>query len=203
MDVQGEGSSTEDRRRTKADFRFSGARLCFGFAGTLGDRGKAVRYERLTEPSDLGRWCVESGCAESPPTCDTKDLARAKVLREAIQRAGEAMANSKSLSPRDIDIINHFAAQPSGVPRLSADGASVQWISERLDAVLSMVARDLIEVCGSNYRDRVRICGNADCGVPFVDSSRAGARRWCSMTTCGGLAKKRKYRAKSRGEQVS
>lgn len=186
-------------RRTKADFRFNDARLCFSFAGTLGDRGKPVPYERLTRPADLGRWCVESSCAESPPPCDEADLFRAKELREAIQRIGEAMSAGIPPDHRDISIINQAAAKPPAVPQLSTEATSVRWTSERLDEVLSTVARDLIAIVDSEHRDRIRICGNADCGVPFVDNSRAGVRRWCSMTTCGALVKKRTYRAKHRG----
>ncbi|MUN41212.1 CGNR zinc finger domain-containing protein [Actinomadura litoris] len=188
------------RRRTKADFRFDDARLCFGFAGTLADRGKAAPFERLARPDDLGRWCVESGCTGAPPACTEADLVRAKELREAIQRVGEAMAAGVAPGSGDVAAINRAAAEPSSVPELSADAASVRWSGDGVGAVLSTVARDLIALCGSEYRTRVRICGNPDCGVPFVDTSRAGARRWCSMKTCGALAKKRAYRARLRAD---
>ncbi|MEU8924407.1 CGNR zinc finger domain-containing protein [Kitasatospora sp. NPDC048545] len=58
------------------------------------------------------------------------------------------------------------------------------------------VTRGLITLCASEHRTRVRIRANPGCGTPFVDTSRASARRWCSMKTCGALAKTRAYRAK-------
>ncbi|MEU9077920.1 ABATE domain-containing protein [Kitasatospora sp. NPDC048538] len=192
-----EGGRHEGRQRAKADFRFDDARLCFALAGTLADRGTDTPFERLARPEDLGRWSVESGCTTVAPACDEADLGHARRLREAIQRTGQALADEAAPAPEDIALINSAAAEPTSVPELSADAASVRWHGDTVAAVLSMVARDLIELCGSDYRTRVRICGNPACGTPFVDTSRAGARRWCSMKTCGALAKKRTYRARS------
>ncbi len=198
VDMKSDSGPAEQPRRTKADFRFRDARLCFSFAGTLGDRGKPEPYERLTSAADLARWCVESGCVDAPPPCTDADLARAKGLREAIQRVGASIAAGASASSDDIAVINQAATKPPLAPELLPDGASVRWVGNGLDAVLSLVARDLIALCTSPLRERIRICGNAACGVPFVDTSRAGARRWCSMSTCGALSKKRAYRARLR-----
>ncbi len=198
VDMNDEENRPAQQRRTKADFRFQDARLCFSFAGTLGDRGRPQPYERLLTPADLARWCVESGCIGSPPVCSDADLVRAKELREAIQRICEALAAGAATGPGDIAIVNRAAAKPPLAPELGPDGVSVRWVGDGLDAVLSRVARDLIELCASPLRERVRICGNPDCGVPFVDTSRAGGRRWCSMKTCGALSKKRAYRARLR-----
>ena len=39
--------------------------------------------------------------------------------------------------------------------------------------------------------DKVKRCANPECGWLFLDDSRAGKRRWCSMTSCGNRAKAR------------
>ncbi|MBO8200981.1 ABATE domain-containing protein [Streptomyces smyrnaeus] len=191
------GGRRRGRQRTKADFRFDDARLCFAFVGTLADRGTDTPFERLARPNDLGRWSVESGCTKVAPDCTESDLDHARRLREAIQRTGQALADGAPPAREDIALINSAAAEPTSVPELSADATSVRWHGDRVAAVLSMVARDLIELCCSEHRTRVLICGNPACGTPFVDTSRAGARRWCSMKTCGALAKKRTYRARA------
>ncbi|MBO1418158.1 ABATE domain-containing protein [Streptomyces sp. FH025] len=191
-----EGGRSDGRQRAKADFRFDDARLCFAFAGTLADRGTDVRFERLARPEDLSRWAVQSGCTTVAPTCTETDLDHARRLREAVQRTGQALAAETPPDPEDIALINSAAAEPTSVPALSADATTVRWNGGGVAAVLSMVARDLIALCDSEHRTRVRICGNPACGTPFVDTSRAGARRWCSMKTCGALVKKRAYRAR-------
>ena len=40
--------------------------------------------------------------------------------------------------------------------------------------------------------ERVRGCGR--CGWLFLDSSRGGRRRWCSMSTCGNREKASRHR---------
>ncbi|MFE2721561.1 CGNR zinc finger domain-containing protein [Kitasatospora sp. NPDC059327] len=186
----------DGRQRAKTDFRFDDARLCFAFVGTLADRGTDTPFERLARPEDLSRWAVQSACATAPPPCTEADLDRARHLREAIQRTGRALADTVPPSPEDIALVNLTAAEPAPIPELTPDGSTVRWHGDAVTSVLSMVARDLIDLCGSDQRTRVRVCGNPDCGVPFVDASRAGARRWCSMKTCGALVKKRAYRAR-------
>src|SRR5258708_7059779 len=50
--------------------------------------------------------------------------------------------------------------------------------------------------------DRVRRCANPECGWLFLDDSRAGKRRWCSMSACGNRAKARRHYHKSKGEDA-
>ncbi|GHF78538.1 hypothetical protein GCM10018790_65670 [Kitasatospora xanthocidica] len=195
-DTNGKDGGREGRQRAKADFRFDDARLCFAFAGTLADRGTGTPFERLARPEDLSRWAVQSACTTAAPPCAEADLDHARHLREAIQRTGRALADAVPPSPADIALVNRAAAEPPSMPELAPDAATVRWHGDSIAAVLSMVARDLIALCASEHRSRVRLCGNPDCGVPFVDTSRAGARRWCSMKTCGALVKKRAYRAR-------
>ena len=47
-------------------------------------------------------------------------------------------------------------------------------------------------------RDKVRRCANPECGWLFLDDSRAGKRRWCSMLACGNRAKARRHYHRSR-----
>jgi predicted RNA-binding Zn ribbon-like protein len=43
---------------------------------------------------------------------------------------------------------------------------------------------------------RLRICAGNECGWLFLDSSKAGRRRWCSMADCGNRAKARRHYAR-------
>jgi predicted RNA-binding Zn ribbon-like protein len=40
----------------------------------------------------------------------------------------------------------------------------------------------------------VKECDGHDCGWLFLDTSKAGRRRWCSMDVCGNRAKAQRYR---------
>src|SRR5947208_764688 len=55
---------------------------------------------------------------------------------------------------------------------------------------------DDVDLFGGRYAHRIRVCAAEDCGLLFVDASRPGRRRWCSMERCGNLAKVRGHRAR-------
>lgn len=176
-------------RRTKKDFRFQDVRLCFTLPATLGDRGKTP-YERLNVPEDLARWLIELGISDFALQFCEDDLVMTKRVREAIQRAGEALATAHPLDGKDLKEINAIAMVPPPVPQLTEDGRSVIWKTTELRSVLSMISRDLIDLATGPLSAHVKMCANASCRGIFVDESRPKNRRWCSMQTCGNQMKK-------------
>ena len=44
---------------------------------------------------------------------------------------------------------------------------------------------------------RIRECSADDCDLVYLDTSRSGNRRWCSMQRCGNRAKVRAHRARA------
>jgi predicted RNA-binding Zn ribbon-like protein len=68
--------------------------------------------------------------------------------------------------------------------------------------LLSTVARDVLDLLGSDQIDLVRECDGHDCTRFYVDSSRARNRRWCSNTECGNKAKVSAFRERVR-ESIS
>ncbi|MBW8872916.1 MAG: CGNR zinc finger domain-containing protein, partial [Leifsonia sp.] len=44
---------------------------------------------------------------------------------------------------------------------------------------------------------RIRECSAEDCRLVYLDTSRSGTRRWCSMHRCGNRAKVREHRARA------
>jgi predicted RNA-binding Zn ribbon-like protein len=67
-----------------------------------------------------------------------------------------------------------------------------------LPAALSTVARDAIELLSSPLLARVRQCAGTPCTLVFLDASRPGKRRWCSMDDCGNREKAAGLRTKRR-----
>lgn len=46
--------------------------------------------------------------------------------------------------------------------------------------------------------ERIRRCANAECILHFFDTSKNGARRWCSMAGCGNRAKAARHYDRAR-----
>jgi predicted RNA-binding Zn ribbon-like protein len=62
--------------------------------------------------------------------------------------------------------------------------------------MFALLARDTLEPATSPAIVRMRKCASPVCGALFLDGSRPGTRRWCSMDRCGNLAKKTALRAR-------
>jgi predicted RNA-binding Zn ribbon-like protein len=180
-------------------FHWKSGRLCLDFVATVGERWRRS-FERLLTPDDLGRWLLEASLVEAQPRVRRAQLEAARTLREAIYRVAR-LAGEGNPDARDIEEINAWAAKPALAPRLGADARSVTWSAERpVDAALATVARDAVDLLSGPLAGGVRECAAPDCALLFVDHSRPGRRRWCSMSACGNRVKTAAYRYRQAAE---
>ncbi len=181
---------------TDLAFRFTPGRLSLNLVATIGERGYR-NIERLLAPTDFGRWCVESGLTSEPPEVSPKALESVKTLREAVYQTALELRLHQDPNPVDIQIINAWAARSTVVPQLNSDGRSVSWTAiYSVDAALTAIARDAINLFSSSWVERIKACANPECGMLFLDTSRSGQRKWCAMSGngCGNRAKKTAFR---------
>jgi predicted RNA-binding Zn ribbon-like protein len=176
-------------------FHFETGRPCLDFAATLAERmGRS--YDRWQSTADLQRWLAEGGYAISARLTD-RDLAAARTLREAIYRIVSAAAGGKKPKPADIALLNDWAAKPVAAPQLNSSGTeSIVAAKDPFTANLALIARDAIDLVTGPDLARLRECAEHSCSVLFVDLSRPGKRRWCSMSRCGNRMKKAAFRAR-------
>ena len=186
-------------RPRSMEFRLGDRRPCIALSATLGDRGKPEVLERIPDLESLARWCVEGRFLPAPPKISTPELASVRLLREAIYRVACAVRQSRKPLPEDVATINAWAARASLVPELASDGRSADWKSERaLSPVLGTIARDAIDMLTRTAPLRIKLCADPTCRGLFVDESRPGKRRWCSMNFCGNRAKSRTFARRHR-----
>jgi predicted RNA-binding Zn ribbon-like protein len=125
-----------------------------------------------------------------PPGVGADDMPRVRSVRKAINDVARARIAGGARREGDVDAINVAAAEPSLVPHMDVDG-SRRLLPGTATQALSTIARDAIDLFTSPLVDRMRICAADDCGLLFLDASRPGTRRWCSMDWCRDRAKKR------------
>ncbi|MBW8814807.1 MAG: ABATE domain-containing protein [Caulobacterales bacterium] len=187
---------TEDRD----GFRFRGGGPALDLPATLGGRLKPEPQERLQTPQDLARWFRAAGLVAEAPPVTARDLSAAVRLREAIYAAAMARRGGEPAPSPAVAELNRQARAASAAPQLDADGRL------RLEggtaALLSTVAREAIALIGGSQADRIRQCEAEGCALLFLDTSRAGDRRWCSMATCGNKAKVAEFRRRRRGAKA-
>lgn len=173
---------------------FDSGSFALDFAYTGAIDAPAATPEGLHSPDDLTAWMRERfpvavGAARS------RDLFDAVALREAIARLAAAAGRDEPFRTSDVDLVNLYAATPDIPPTLAGGsrqaGRSVQTVAQ----ALSTIARDAVDCFSAGNVGRIRTC-DGDCGLLYLDTSRAGTRRWCSMQRCGNRAKVRAHRAR-------
>jgi predicted RNA-binding Zn ribbon-like protein len=179
-------------------FPLDSGRLSLNAVATHGAR-TTESFDRWQTPADLSRWCVEAKLLAVAPPASPEDLEAARALREVIYRMVQAARTQQPLDRSDIEFLNDWAARPARVPQLMTNGRMVKWAAEEpLEAALVSVARDAIDLLAGESIGRIRECAEESCSILFVDNSRPGKRRWCSMERCGNRIKKKAFRQRQR-----
>lgn len=177
-------------------FHFRSGRPALDLVATIGERWRRA-FERLRVPDDLARWAVEAGLVDVPPRVRGGDLDEARRLRGAVARTVLAWGAATPLPAADVAVVNAFAAGSDLAPQLdAATGGAAPPPTPTIAAVLATVARDAVDLVVAGDPARLRECGAEDCSLLFYDASRPGARRWCSMQTCGNRHKIATYRSR-------
>ncbi|WP_353648614.1 ABATE domain-containing protein [Nakamurella sp. A5-74] len=172
--------------------RFRSGRPCLDFAHTAGPR-ELAEPELILDAASLQRWLGHVLGVDGVRAL-AGDVARAHRLRTAILRVARARATGAGLDAEDIQTINNFADAATPVPQLGVYGTLELSPRVTVAAALSVLARDVIDLVTGPLGSRIRVCAAEGCAFLFVDASRPGTRRWCSMQRCGNLAKVRTHR---------
>lgn len=195
--------------------------LCLDFANTRYWRGTPSPAEELTSPAALLRWCTGAGTAapawlddlaarwDAAPADADATHAEALALRETIFRLFAAGAAGEAPQPADLAALNAALAAAPPRARLRCDApGDWQWeVAAPPDATAPPLAPSLLapvlwsagDLLAGPRRARVRQCANPQCGWLFLDDSKSGNRRWCSMASCGNRAKAHRHYARQKG----
>lgn len=192
-------------------YRFDPGALCLELLVT-GGPGALIRHEVLHTPEDLVRWADQSRLSPTPPALriTDDDVAYARRLRDALARTvvsrvcggGLPELGIEPADAADLDLVNEAAARPPLAPAIGADG-SRGWADGPATGaqLLSTVARDAVDLLTGPYAQRIRMCAGDRCYLLYVDTSRPGRRRWCSMEHCGNRHKVRAHRVRRSGAE--
>lgn len=172
-------------------FRFRGGSIVLDLAATLQGQLKPDPRELLATAEDLDRWLLSAGLATSPPDATAADLTVVHALREAIFTLAGGLGE-QPLDPAARATLNRIAAAPAAAAVLRADGQA-GWEGSAA-SLLASLAREAVQLFGGGEAAHIRQCQSPTCTLFFVDTSRSGDRRWCSMSACGNKAKVAEFR---------
>jgi len=166
--------------------------------------------ETLCTTADLAGWLAAAGLMETVPARVPRAvLEDARALREAVDALVVAAVDGRPAPARAVALVDDWLVFAGTRPQLRVGDDGVPLLGERAAAdsprrALGVIALDAATMLGTpEGRARIRICGADDCSARFYDRSPAGRRRWCSMKTCGNVAKARRHRERARAADGS
>jgi predicted RNA-binding Zn ribbon-like protein len=180
----------------ESGFKFRSGHRALDLTATVSGRKRNAPSDSLKSAADLARWLLAAGLGETTP--DESDLALARSLREAIYGLVLARVRGLPLNRGHRLTINAIAAGIAPFLSLTDEGVATTFGTVR--QLLTGLALETIALVGSEEGSRLRQCEAESCAVLFLDESRTGERRWCSMASCGNRAKVKSYRQRSRSK---
>jgi predicted RNA-binding Zn ribbon-like protein len=189
------------------------ADLCLEFADTRFWRGTETPTETLNTPGDLLAWCGAQGALDAAsvkaleaqwqatPARGASTLFQALDLRETLFRIFARTAQGAAPSADDLGRFNNALDASPPRRRLQQAATGYVWLIERprsAAGILSAVLWSAGDLLAGPGRLRVRQCANPKCQWLFLDDSKSGTRRWCSMSACGNRAKAHRHYLKQK-----
>ncbi|MBA8961767.1 CGNR zinc finger domain-containing protein [Rhodococcus opacus] len=158
--------------------------------------------DALTDGESLHAFLTEHGIVPGDRPATVADLDEVRALRTRV-RDIVAAPNEEAI----VDGANQLLCVARTVPFLGRHDGTWTWHLET--APESTLADDLAVVIGTGLLgtvaslgpNRFRSCESPSCNGIFVDTSRAGRRRFCMPQVCGNRVNVANFRARRRREQ--
>lgn len=181
------------------------------FVNTVDWRDDPARHvELLPTVQALSAWIARAGFAaavsgirhERPSTRFARSgqvqRMRAIRLRETLATIFHAVADGRVPPSPARATFTTWTQEAWRHRELVDDRGTLTWRwqarTDPVDRVLFELVLDAGTLLLSSDRERIGACAGEGCGWFFVDRSKAGRRRWCSMAACGNRVKVREYR---------
>ena len=180
-------------------------------------------YELLETYADLLLWArtgavisdqqlryLESE-ARNDPGAAYRAYISARALREAIFAACLHLALQRDPNSLQLEELNerlaasphqkikyHHHLSPQSIATAPVSPFTLTERSTEVNYIELIVLRDVVRLLTTAPIDRLRVCAAEDCGWLFLDTSKNGKRRWCSMSDCGNRAKANRFQSRKK-----
>lgn len=194
--------------KTVAELPFVAGHVALDFVNTAEERGHPEAVDALTGPADLRAWGQRYGLISAPAGLEDDDQAefgRAIETRELLYEVFLARRDGQPVTAQQLARLSELgaAAYRAGELRRDDDG-TINWNWDRasLDSIRHVAVTEAIDLLRAEPSARLKQCPGDHCGWFFLDTTKRGNRRWCSMAECGQDAKD-EYRRAQRQARLS
>lgn len=175
-----------------------GNALCLDFTNTVNARPVAQR-DWLASADEARTWAEAVGYAVTGVLAET-ELQSARWLRDVVYRVFQPLAGREQPPEDELDHLVEAYAGGLEQAELSPGDSAYRLVwphRDSLDALCAEVTASAVGLLTHGPLQRIGQC--PACGWLFLDISKNGRRRWCSMATCGSRDKARRYYARNAG----
>jgi len=167
------------------------------FVNTAEERGHPDAGDALVTADDLCSWGQRYGLITGVAARDeqtTAEFEQAVEARELLYALFYARTHQRPLARPDLTRLAQLAA--CAYAEATVDAASDgtirwHWDQSRLATVRHVAVTSAIDLLSTGPISRLKQCPGDHCGWFFLDTTKRGNRRWCSMSECGQEAKNR------------
>jgi predicted RNA-binding Zn ribbon-like protein len=190
--------------RSIAEMPFIAGHVTLDFVNTAEERGHPEAGDALLRPADLRLWGQRHDLISrsAAGTVDERaELRRAREARELLYTLFFAHVHGRQASKAQFAQLARLAASAYGAASLQpADDGSAgwRWSRSELPSIRHVVVAGAIDLLRSDPFPNLKQCPGEHCGWFFLDTTKRGNRRWCSMSECGQEAKAERRRARRR-----
>jgi predicted RNA-binding Zn ribbon-like protein len=204
--------------QSAAEIPFVAGHVALDFVNTAEERGHPDAGDVLRTADDLRLWgqrrgvlaggtsaavgagAVGAGAVVADGDAEGAELAAALEARELLYKLFLDLVHGRRASDADRSRLSRLASTAYQAASLDqeADGRlGWSWDPARLATVRHVAVTAAVELLSQSPTARLRQCPGDHCGWFFLDTTKRGNRRWCSMGECGQQAKTLRRRERS------
>ncbi len=167
------------------------------------DAPGALALSFLNAP-DVARWLAAAKFESTAPegsaglVADRALLSEAERLRDHLGRLLSAVSDGRAIPTEAVYVLNRALAHIQRCTQVRLGEKDIRAESTVVApgplASLGLIAESAARLVSEHRPGRLRRCASSDCAQWFVDTSKGGRRRWCSMSRCGNRAKAARFR---------
>jgi predicted RNA-binding Zn ribbon-like protein len=192
----------------------NGSILCLDFVNTIHDRINEPERDYWVTHVHLLQWALKAGSImskdydallrhfESSSARGPKLMKEAIKLRGLLYRIFHPLSSGKKIAGGDLKVFNVILLKCLSHLRLKAHSKGVsqswQFMPGESMIIFVPVIYSAYELLLSDRLNRIKECSN--CGWLFLDTTKNGTRRWCSMSTCGSIVKAKEWYHRNKGK---
>lgn len=165
----------------------------------------------LLDPSKTYQWMEENNLLRESDTLALKNedilvslIDELHSLRHFCKVVLSDLKQQEKLSLETIEQLKRLVQQAKVSLTIVPKQEKLKLITEGItvrDHVLYNIVFSIIDTLDNTSIERIRECEHPECILYFVDTSKSGKRRWCSMELCGNRQKAAEFYARKKNKK--